>query len=291
MRENQFTTIVGTNVILVPYEDFHVPKYHGWMKDPELQVQTASEALTLQEEYAMQRTWREDADKCTFIVLDRKKFEEYPKKADVARSNTQQNFDDALNTPTQLREIDAMIGDVNLFFIEEEDDDDIVCSGQGVPSYCNDFTDRNQKHSRDELTNASREESNKSAGPEKKDESTKEVGDSVKTKNKITGECELMIAEKDFRGQGRGKEALLLMLHYGVDKLNVDRFVAKIGADNSVSQNLFNRIGFRTTKFNEVFEEVTMKADSREEMLRAQIERAVKGAKFMTRKELHALPD
>lgn len=290
MRENQLTIIVGTNVILVPYEDFHVPKYHGWMKDPELQVQTASEALTLQEEYAMQRTWREDADKCTFIVLDRKKFENCPKKVDVAQSETRQNSDDddAINAPTQLREIDAMIGDVNLFFIEGEDDDDNICS-QGVPNSCYTVTDRDRENSREELTNDGREESNQSAGSEIKDESIKEVGDTAKLG--ITAECELMIAEKDFRGQGRGKEALLLMLHYGVDKLNVDRFVAKIGADNSVSQNLFNKIGFRTTKFNKVFEEVTMKADLSEETLRANIERTVDGAKIVTRKELQTRPD
>ncbi|KAK1086842.1 hypothetical protein LTR33_001371 [Friedmanniomyces endolithicus] len=38
------------------------------MQDPELQSATASEPLTLNEEYAMQRSWREDADKLTFIV-------------------------------------------------------------------------------------------------------------------------------------------------------------------------------------------------------------------------------
>jgi hypothetical protein len=48
-----------------------VDTYHGWMADPALQAATASEPLTLEEEYAMQRTWLEDEDKCTFIVLDR----------------------------------------------------------------------------------------------------------------------------------------------------------------------------------------------------------------------------
>jgi hypothetical protein len=39
------------------------------MQSEELLSLTASEPLTLDEEYAMQRSWREDPDKCTFIVL------------------------------------------------------------------------------------------------------------------------------------------------------------------------------------------------------------------------------
>lgn len=37
-------------------------RYHEWMKSEELRRLTASEPLTLEQEYAMQRSWREDAD-------------------------------------------------------------------------------------------------------------------------------------------------------------------------------------------------------------------------------------
>lgn len=38
------------------------PRYHEWMKSPELQQLTASEPLSLQQEYDMQKSWREDDD-------------------------------------------------------------------------------------------------------------------------------------------------------------------------------------------------------------------------------------
>lgn len=41
------------------------------LQDPALQEATASEPLSLDEEYDMQACWAMDEDKCTFIVLDR----------------------------------------------------------------------------------------------------------------------------------------------------------------------------------------------------------------------------
>ncbi|ORX69987.1 N-acetyltransferase 9 [Linderina pennispora] len=71
MRANEHLAIIGDKVILVPYEAAHVPRYHEWMKSPYLQEMTASEPLSIEEEYAMQKSWRTDSDKCTFIILDR----------------------------------------------------------------------------------------------------------------------------------------------------------------------------------------------------------------------------
>ncbi|PZC87262.1 alpha/beta-tubulin-N-acetyltransferase 9 [Helicoverpa armigera] len=96
MKLNSNTKIVGKNLVLVPYREYHVPRYHEWMQSVELQKLTASEPLTLEEEYEMQRSWREDEDKCTFIILDKDIYE---------KSND---------------ETDAMIGDTNIFITDNE---------------------------------------------------------------------------------------------------------------------------------------------------------------------------
>jgi len=260
MRQNQFIVVVGTNVILVPYEEYHVPKYHSWMNDPGLREQTASERLSLQEEYDMQRSWREDADKCTFIVLDRKVFEDWSASSETSIETS--------DNSTHEREVKAMIGDVNLFFIEDDDDDDDISS--------------------DALKSGNGQDNLEAGETRLKSSGSDSMNDSTNADRKRIGEVELMIAEKSFRGRGRGKEAILLMLHFGLEKLGVGKFVAKIGADNSPSQNLFQKIGFRKTKCNAVFEEVTMKADAGEETFRGIVALASDGASTMSRAELHA---
>eukprot|EP00002_Diphylleia_rotans_P040389 TRINITY_DN9557_c0_g2_i1.p1 TRINITY_DN9557_c0_g2~~TRINITY_DN9557_c0_g2_i1.p1 ORF type:complete len:195 (+),score=49.35 TRINITY_DN9557_c0_g2_i1:73-657(+) len=88
---NKDTILIGSKVVLVPYETQHVPKYHDWMESDFLRDMTASERLTLEEEYEMQKSWRNDSNKCTFILIDPS---ETPKK---------------------------LAGDVNFFLIDDED--------------------------------------------------------------------------------------------------------------------------------------------------------------------------
>lgn len=105
---NSFPAISTPKTLLVPYAPHHVPTYHAWMQDADLQAATASEPLTLPEEYAMQQSWRTDNDKLTFIVC-------LPRASSNDGSKAQGGVDDSP---------ERMIGDINLFLFEPEDDDD-----------------------------------------------------------------------------------------------------------------------------------------------------------------------
>ena len=58
-----------------------------------------------------------------------------------------------------------------------------------------------------------------------------------------------MIAEKQSQRKGLGEEALLLLMHYAVEFLHVERFVVKIGANNEPSLRLFReKLRFREVR-------------------------------------------
>ncbi|XP_076764620.1 N-acetyltransferase 9-like protein [Xylocopa sonorina] len=198
MKDNEFTKIIGTNVILVPYKKKHVKRlvsftsyrlstlvcmdtnirhflnlsrYHEWMKSAELRYLTGSEALTLEEEFQMQQQWHQDQDKCTFIILEKSVFAETGD------------------------EIEAMIGDTNLFFNELDQPN--------------------------------------------------------------SAEIEIMIANVASRGKKRGWEAIILMLLYGIDKLNVTKYIAKTKFDNEKSIQMLQKLKFHEIERSQIFQEYT----------------------------------
>lgn len=108
MRNNENVAVWTSKVLLVPYSKHHVPKYHDWMKDPAIQEATASEPLTLEQEYKMQESWRNDADKLTFIVC---------------RPSAGLTSDTNIVTAGVQDAGDAMIGDVNMFLTTNDDEE------------------------------------------------------------------------------------------------------------------------------------------------------------------------
>ncbi|KAK0626559.1 GNAT domain-containing protein [Immersiella caudata] len=93
--------------MLVPYEHRHVLKYHTWMEDPAIQQATASDRLTLEEEYENQESWRASHDKLTFIICQ--------PLADPGTGHVKAGDADADG---------KMVGDVNFFVYPDDDDDD-----------------------------------------------------------------------------------------------------------------------------------------------------------------------
>uniref|UniRef100_A0A3Q3JED5 Uncharacterized protein n=1 Tax=Monopterus albus TaxID=43700 RepID=A0A3Q3JED5_MONAL len=102
MKINRNTVLEGHKVVLVPYNANHVTRYHEWMKCPELEHLTPSEPPTLEQEYDMQGSWREDDDSktssCTFIILDKQQW------ADPC-----------------IEEEQCMVGDFNMFLMDPTD--------------------------------------------------------------------------------------------------------------------------------------------------------------------------
>ncbi|KAL5709629.1 GCN5-related N-acetyltransferase 9 [Ranunculus cassubicifolius] len=170
--------VEGSKVILVPYMKEHVPKYHEWMQDPELLQATGSEPLTLDQEYQMHKSWNQDPNKYTFIVLDK---EFLLGKEGFIHGNPH---------------VQAMAGDVNI--------------------YMNDLDDPQM------------------------------------------AEMEIMIAEPKSQGKGLGKEAILMMMNFAIEKLGIQSFRAKIGESNVKSLSLFRKLGFEESSYSKVFKEVTL---------------------------------
>ncbi|KAH9819046.1 GNAT domain-containing protein [Melampsora americana] len=71
MKLNQHIALVGPRVVLVPYRSEHVEVYNEWMKDSELKELTASESLSLEEEYEMCKSWSNDSDKRDLSFSDK----------------------------------------------------------------------------------------------------------------------------------------------------------------------------------------------------------------------------
>ncbi|KAI9022180.1 GNAT domain-containing protein [Phycomyces nitens] len=107
MKNNENLVLIGQRTVLVPYKKEHVLQYHEWMKSPFLQEMTASEPLSLEEEYEMQQSWHVDNEKCTFILLA------LPKTSPLTLC--EMSVDD-------IKKNAVMIGDVNIFLNDPDDD-------------------------------------------------------------------------------------------------------------------------------------------------------------------------
>jgi len=191
------------------------------MRDPDLLEATGSEPLTYDEEVEMQQSWLNDKTKCTFIVHAIEACQHTIKKFETAsemESSSENNFLVEDN-------LDAMIGDVNLFLSEMED------------SY---ESDRNENS---EIREVKTEVTAQGMGSSKK---------------MVEAEVDIMIARREFRGKGLGRAATCAMLLYGATKLGIHRFFCKINEDNTDSIRLFKAIGFVECDYAACFKQVEL---------------------------------
>ncbi|KAK5575140.1 hypothetical protein RB653_010396 [Dictyostelium firmibasis] len=186
MKINSNTVIIGKRVILVPYKKKHVEKYWKWMQSEEIREQTASEELTIEEEYENQESWYMDEHKITFIILDK----------DLLLENERDE-----NGYSNENDIKSMIGDVNIFFNEYEDIEG-------------------------------------------------------------TGELEVMIAEPTSRRKGLAREAISILMGYGVEKLSTKKYIVKIGESNQPSIQMFNSMNFKQIGDVNVFKEILLEFEN-----------------------------
>jgi hypothetical protein len=248
MKTNYELCLSGTNVLLIPYRPEHIPTYHQWMQDTTLCELTASEPLTLNQEIQMQTEWRDDVNKCTFIILARDLLADGDDDSTVPPPpmsyndiNEEEENDDKIGcsknnmvyTSLVGNTLNAMIGDVNLFLsdIDNDDDDDDDESEQETPA---------------SMTTI------------------------INHRCRRQAEIDIMIALPSHRHKNLGAEVAFMIMHYAASNLNIIRFFAKIHETNKQSIQLFEKkLGYVMREYVKCFSEYCYecKCDSSQEMV------------------------
>ena len=196
---------------------------------------TGSEPLSLEEEVKIQLSWRDDDDKCTFIVLDRALCSKLCDKGNLNLDDILVTERDYENTNTEVNEknltaedesasakesnfvtktLNAMVGDVNLFLSDDDDYDD---------------DDDSNSH---------------------------EENDSKNKPTKRMAELDVMIAEQDARGKGIGKECACMMMLYATKHIKICKFVVRINEYNVALRKMFEQaLGFREVNYAACFQQ------------------------------------
>lgn len=206
MKLNKNTALLTPLTLLVPYSPHHVPTYHTWMQSPALQALTASEPLSLDDEYAMQESWQTDGDKLTFIICMAPEGELGQGKVERRGSENEDGKGEEGERGIRPGEFDgseSMVGDVNLFLVGEEEEDDEDEEEE---------TDCNPNDNSNAIVNSTHHHNHHQTTKQQKQQT-------------ITGEIEIMIASPAHRNRGLARASLVAFLSYIV------RNVARIGEE------------------------------------------------------------
>ncbi|KAK7452098.1 hypothetical protein VKT23_012202 [Stygiomarasmius scandens] len=203
------------------------------MQDPEIRELTASEELSLEEEFDMQRKWREDEDKLTFIILARG-----PPQASIP-PNSMQPPEDIVDPNDPRLDGFSMVGDVNLFF-----------SGT-IPS----------------LNNAGKGEEQDDEAEEFTAEAEIMIAEPAYRRQGLAFEAlQLMLcyatgcyAEVFSSASPPRSESDSVFFPKLPNPVPPTSLLTRISETNAPSISLFEKLGFRVTKRVEVFKEVEMR--------------------------------
>ncbi|KAJ3903154.1 GNAT domain-containing protein [Lentinula edodes] len=223
---NKNTVLVGKKILLVPYRIEHVAKYHAWMENEELRTLTASEPLTLDQEYDMQQKWQMDEDKLTFIILAREGDAFIP---------------DTVNpTDSQVSSL-PMVGDVNIFF-------------SGTPLSVSESTNSPPFDDGQEFT---AEAEIMIAEPLYRRRGYAQ--EALRLMFQYVTGCSTSYFIQNPRvetSQGEETRQVSVKLPHSIPPTSL---ITRISDKNTPSIKLFERLGFRITKHVEVFEEVELR--------------------------------
>ena len=267
---------ISDALALVPYLPHHVPRYHQWMSNHEILAQTASEPLTIEEEYKMQISWANDPDKRTFIIiprepLHRKILELYSNHID---DTTQMIVYDNEYDITPSLVLDRR-GDKSALKLCSfcKQDRLVTCinpSSSSSPVYCCTICESYAAIGDIGATVAIgdvnlflhdyiQEEGISDDGDDHNSEDGGVVSTTTEEHGPTTAEVEIMIANPEQRKRGYGTNALQLICQYSVEFLSIERIIAKISNDNLPSLTTFKRLGFHVYAEVECFDEVHLK--------------------------------
>ncbi|KAI2621560.1 acetyltransferase domain-containing protein [Xylaria nigripes] len=259
MRINETIAVSTPRVLLVPYDPHHVERYHEWMQNVALREATASDLLSLDEEYENQQSWRTSHDKLTFIVCQpaiKGPIDAAP--APIAAEDSHGANEGTLRIHAGEDDTPArMIGDINLFLTADDNNGN----------------------------DGENEAENKERG----------CGGRESTWYDVKGEIDIMIAVPEHRRQGLGEAAVSAFLRFlaenigaimseysrsassftspsmrwesvgieavtlpAVKSARLRRLVAKIHASNAGSVRLFDKLGFKRDGEPDYFNEISL---------------------------------
>ena len=294
-NKNQKNQKKFSSSILVPYRPEHVLQYHTWMTDSALLEATASEPLSLEEEYDMQQSWYRDNTKCTFIILSRVELftTRLLNQNETTLSSSSSSMDD--NDDEWLEQLiqhcnTTEIDDDNDCYPDESHPKVEVEESNGTTTkiphnhHSNGFIAQSLSAMVGDVNLFLSEYTNDAADDiaddnDDIDRHTLFVSLSEETPAvvRLQGEIDIMIADTTRRNQGYGYEAVLLMMLYSAihvplqqsssassittttssrRRSRIVRYYCKIHESNIASQHLFtNKLHFVQCNYTECFQE------------------------------------